>query len=403
MHRAEQSGAAHPHHDRPGIPEACKHHADNGGLDGEVILIVYVAEEARLRTHAARGNGVHAAAGGHDQAVHRAEAGYGDENIHDSADDVAEQLRERKARQALAERPCGNDGVDIAHDAHRPDIQRVENYRHQRADDQCARQVLFRVFKFCVDACCEYPALVGEGKADDGLEKSRAVNGDIVGGIDIVEHLERRAVDKAGNGSGNAHEDERNELDDRHSDLELAGDLRAERVDAVADHQKSRADTDCNGVYLAVCKVDRRYAEQLQKHHCREKRQHRRKRRSVDRCHEPTYIIGILGAERKLGVVNDAVDFLILAAKRCKNQRADDAYQADDADDRNALQKVAARKRQDLAAFDKDTGTDDDADDHGNRGRQSVPFFHFVFHYFLSINSFSCFFNLKQYINNTPF
>ena len=32
MHRAEQAGAAHPHHDRPGIPEACEHHADDGGL-----------------------------------------------------------------------------------------------------------------------------------------------------------------------------------------------------------------------------------------------------------------------------------------------------------------------------------------------------------------------------------
>lgn len=115
---AKQAGAAHPHDDGPGVPEAAAHHADDGGFDGKVVLRVDIAVELRLRTHAARGDGIEAAARGHDQAVCRAKAADGDKDIDQRTGHPSKDARERNTRQCLTKRPGRNDRVDVADRAH---------------------------------------------------------------------------------------------------------------------------------------------------------------------------------------------------------------------------------------------------------------------------------------------
>ena len=227
VYRTEESGSAHPHHNGPCVPEAGKHHAHDGGLYRKVVLLVHVAEEFGLGTHASCGDGVQAAAGRHDKTVHRAEAGDGDEHINYRADGAAEHLVEGDLRQLLAEGPRCDYRIYVADRTHRPNVQRIQDYRDQSTENERTGQVLFGVFQLCVYGGRKYPALVCEGKADYRLEEALAADGSVFGGIYIVKHLKCRSVFETGYRADDAHKYERNELYNGHADLKLACDLGA--------------------------------------------------------------------------------------------------------------------------------------------------------------------------------
>ena len=77
-------------------------------------------------------------------------AANGDEYINDSADNIAEQLREGDAGQSLTERPGADDGVYIADTAHCKDVQCVDKNGDDRADDKSKGQIALCVFKLGV-------------------------------------------------------------------------------------------------------------------------------------------------------------------------------------------------------------------------------------------------------------
>ena len=358
--------------------------------------MVNVTEKFRLGAETTGGDRVQTTAGRHGKAVHRTKAAYGDEHINDGADDIAEQLRECDAGQSLAERPGADDGVDIADTAHCEDIQCVNKNGEHRADDECQRQVALGIFKLGIYRGRKYPALVRKCEADDRLEEAFAADRSVFGGINIVEHLKGRAVYEAGDGADDAHEQQGNELYDGHADLKLACDPGAECVDAVVDHHEACADADGHGIYLTCRKVNGRDAEQLQKHHRREECEHGDDRGGVNDGDEPADIVGILGSECDLGVVNDAVDLLVSRAELGKNERTNDANKANYANDCNSLQQVAAGQAEDFTALYKHARADDDTDDHRYGGRQSVSFFHMGTP--LSIPQTSCLFSLSLFV-----
>ena len=382
MQPAHEIRPIHPQNGSPGIPEAAHHHADHGGFDDEVVLVVDIAVERRTRAELAGGERVHAAAGAHDQPVHDAEAADRDKGIDDRADDVAEDLGKRDAGQRLAQRPGADDGLHVADRAHRKDVQTVEHRAEQRAEDQRDRQIALGVLELGVDRGRDDPALIGEGKGRHAREHARKRRlarrgGGVFRGIDIVQHPRRRAGGKSDDDADDRHQHQRDELDDRHADLQLAGQLGAQDIDAVADHQKARAEAQRLGADRAGDEeVHGRDAAQLTEKHGREKGQHRREAGIIDRRHEPADVIRIIFAQRDLGIVDDAVDLFELGAQLGKHKRADDADDAYERHDQHALEHVAVCQRQHLAALDEDAGADDDTDDHRDRGRQSVALFH---------------------------
>ena len=391
MKPAHKVGTVHPHDRRPCVPEAAHDHAENGGLDDEVILLIHLAEEFGLGTETARGQRIQTAAGAHDQTVHHAEAAHGNERIHDGADDAAENLGKGDARQRFTERPGADDGGNIAHAAHGKDVYAVKDGAEQSAHDQSERKVTLGIFELGVDGGGDDPALIrkrkGGNAGENGLEGGGALHGGgIVGGVDVVEHVGGGTGGETDDRADDCHEDQRDELNDGHGDLQLAGELRGKHIDAVADHQEARAETERLGRDGAGDKeVQRRNAAKLAEKDGGKERKHRCKTRIVDRGHKPADIIGILGSERNFGIVNDTVDLLVFGAEFGKGKRADDADQTDDTDDQDALSHVALRQRQNLTALDKDAGTDHDADDHGDGGRQTVALFHFAFQWFHSL------------------
>ena len=254
-----------------------------------------------------------------------------------------------------------------------------------RAEDQRDGEILLRVLQLGVDRRGDDPALISEGEGGDAGKNAgkRALaggGGGVFGCVDIVEHARGGAGGEADDDADDGHEKQRDELNDRHADLQLAGQLGAEHVDAVADHQEARSEAQRLGADGAGDKeVHRRDAAELTEEDGREKGQDRCEAGIVDRGHEPADIIGIVLAQGDLGVVDDAADLFEFRAQLGENERADDTDQTDERDDQNALQHIAAREREDLAALDENAGADDDADDHRDRGRQTVAFFHGVF------------------------
>ena len=61
-------------------------------------MLIDAGEHMGGRAFAARCDGIDAAAAGEHQTVHRADAGDGDEEVQDVADDVAEDVRKGNGR-----------------------------------------------------------------------------------------------------------------------------------------------------------------------------------------------------------------------------------------------------------------------------------------------------------------
>jgi hypothetical protein len=116
----------------------------------------------------------------------------------------------------------------------------------------------------------------------------------------------------------------------------------------------------------------RRGVEQQQCIARRHPGQHRGHRGEIDGRDKPADDIGVLGADDRFCVVNDAVDLDVFCRKICKIKSADDHDDTADQPGCNADEHIAARVIENILRLEEDTGADHDSHDHTDGGKQTV-------------------------------
>ena len=389
---ALEGGADEGMHAAPGLeeagehevaaPEAAEQQAEDGGVVGQVGLLVDLIEQLGIRALASGGQGVDAAAAAEHQAVHGAGAGDRDEEVEDVAEDAAEDVDEGGGRavghQHVDGSAAGNADVvgDVGHDD------------DDAADDEGLGQVLLRVLELGIDGGGDDPALIGEGGRADGGEQGscRAALGGGGGGEVADQHVV--GADEADDDADDGHQEQGDELDDRGGGLEVAGELRGERVDDVgADEEEHGQDHALRPNDAAALRRGDQQGEVRPAGGHEDQRVARGEpgeddgqRRVVDDGHEPADVVAVLRADERLGVVDDAVDLLVLLRHRGEGEDAEDHDQTADDPGEDAERHVALGLLKNGLRLEEDARADDDADDHADRGEQPVLSFEFGFH-----------------------
>lgn len=251
-------------------------------------------------------------------------------------------------------------------------VEDVRQGHDERADDKRNRQVAPGILELSVDARGDDPALVCKGRCRHGGEQRVAVAA-LDGCDDGGEVFDRCAVGKADDRADDAHEQQRDELDDRGRHLKLARQDRRQGVDRVAaDEEQARKDHD-----RAARDVK---PAQHAKIPCADPGQHGRHGREIDKRCEPAHVIGVALAHERLGVVYESVDVRITCGEDGEHVRADDHDQAADRPGEDAERQVAAGRGEDLLGFEEHAAADDDADDECDRRRQAILFLQFIVH-----------------------
>ena len=189
------------------------------------------------------------------------------------------------------------------------------------------------------------------------------------------EVFDRCAVGKADDRADDAHEQQRDELDDRGRHLKLARQDRRQGVDRVAaDEEQARKDHD-----RAARDVKPAQHAEIPR---ADPGQHGRHGREIYKRCEPAHVIGVALAHERLGVVYEPVDVRITCGEDGEHVRADDHDQAADRPGEDAERQVAAGRGEDLLGFEEHAAADDDADDECDRRRQAILFLQFIVHKF---------------------
>lgn len=189
------------------------------------------------------------------------------------------------------------------------------------------------------------------------------------------EVFDRCAVGKADDCADDAHEQQRDELDDRGRHLKLARQDRRQGVDGIAaDEKQARDDHDRSA-------RDVKPAQHAQIPRA-DPGQHGRHGREIDKRCKPAHVIGVALAHERFGVVYEPVDVRITCGEDGEHVRADDHDQAADCPGEDAERQVAAGRGEDLLGFEEHAAADDDADDECDRRRQAILFLQFIVHKF---------------------
>lgn len=185
-----------------------------------------------------------------------------------------------------------------------------------------------------------------------------------------------------------SHEPERDELDDRGRRLELARELgrqgvHHERADEEDHHQHHAFGSDDAAALV------RRYqqrevwpagGDEDQRVAGSQPREYDRQGRIVDDAHEPADVVAVTGADRRFGVVDYAVDLLVLLRHQREGEYAEDHDEAADDPSQDAQRHVALGLLKYSLSLEEDSGPDNYADDHADRGKEPEFAFQFVCH-----------------------
>lgn len=333
------------------------------------------------RAFAARRNRIDAAAAGEHQTVHRADAGDGDEEVQDVADDVAEDVRKGNGRALFDQLRvrCTAGHADV--------VQQVGGDDDDAADCEGFRKIALRILQLGVDGCCNDPALIGERRCADGCEEDAALaahNGE-GRGDKVLRQLTRG---ETGNDADDRHDAERDELNDRGGCLDLACELRRKRVDGIGaaeveQHERDALRADHDAALIDVDEQRHIREHRREEHECiagGEPSQSRRQGRIIDRGQEPAHIIAVFRADRRFGIVHDAIDLFIFLGHTGECEDAGEHDRAADEPCDDAERHITVCDLEDGLCLEENAGTDDNANNHANCGEKAVFAFQFVIH-----------------------